>query len=58
MKVHRSCGGEVIGRKCQKCGKVWGRTGSALTRDIVAKKVGFDEKAYKERIRNLKDISR
>ncbi|KKN24482.1 hypothetical protein LCGC14_0894220, partial [marine sediment metagenome] len=25
-KIHKGCGGEVSGRKCSKCDKVWTRT--------------------------------
>lgn len=56
VKRHKGCGGEVKDRKCQKCGKTWSRIRYSLTSEIEEKQVRFDEKAYRKRIRDGKDI--
>jgi len=58
MKVHKGCGGEVKNRKCLKCGKKWGLASYLVTGEIVEKGVKFDEKEYKKRIREGRDILR
>ena len=56
-RVHQGCGGEVKGRKCQKCGKVWKVVGYYLAKDIEDKQeLRFDPDAYRKRIRNREDI--
>ena len=33
-RYHKDCGGEIINRKCLKCGKTWGRVRYYLAGDI------------------------
>ena len=58
MKAHSSCGGKIENRVCTKCGKTWSRLGYLTASDVVERQGRFDEKAYKDRIRKLKDIQR
>jgi len=58
MKVHKGCGGEIKNRKCAKCGKTWSRLGYLLTGEVAKKGAGFDEREYKKRIREGRDIKR
>jgi len=58
MRIHKGCGGEVRNRRCLKCGKKWGLAGYLIASDIAEKEVKFDEKEYKKRIREGRDIIR
>lgn len=55
-KIHKGCGGEVKDRKCLKCGKVWSKFKYFLASDIEEKQEKFDEKEYKKRIKEGRDI--
>ena len=56
-RTHKGCGGEVRGRKCLKCGKVWGLASYFVASDIVEKSKGkFDPQEYRKRIRERRDI--
>lgn len=54
--VHKGCGGEVRKRKCLKCGKKWGIIGYTFTGNTEEKAVKFDEKEYRKRIQEKRDI--
>lgn len=62
VKTHKGCGGEVKGRRCDKCGKFWNRKSYLLSRDIEKvkptpdKPQEFDEYEYRMRIRRGDDI--
>ena len=56
VRVHKNCGGEIVNRKCTKCGKTWSRARYYLTGEILDRAVGFDEGEYKRRIRERRDI--
>jgi len=55
---HKGCGGEVINKKCSKCGKTWKIIGWVIGKEIEYKeKPRVDYAAYKRRIRSGKDIT-
>jgi hypothetical protein len=56
VDVHRHCGGRIVNRKCQKCGKTWSRLKYPFAQDVETKQLKFDEKAYRRRIREGRDI--
>ena len=58
VKIHTGCGGVVEDGICNKCGK---RAENFITRFlkeplVISSEGKFDEKAYKERIREGKDL--
>jgi len=53
---HKGCGGIIKKRKCDKCGKTWGRLGSLVSGDIENFKQGFDPEEYRKRIREHRDL--
>lgn len=55
-RIHKGCGGEIVGRKCLKCGKKFGIIKYFTTSDILDKKDKFDPVAYRKRIRKGDDI--
>ncbi len=56
VDVHRGCGGRIANRKCQRCGKTWSKLKYPFSRDVETKELKFDEKAYRKRIREGRDI--
>ena len=34
IKRHKDCGGEIKGRRCDKCGKFWSRKAYTFSREI------------------------
>jgi len=56
IDIHEKCGGQILNRVCQKCGKKWGKVAYMLAQDVRSEPVKFDEKAYRKRIREGRDI--
>ena len=56
-RIHKLDGGEIINRKCQKCGKVFKIISYYLTKDIEDKQeLRFDPEKYRKRIRDRRDL--
>ena len=55
-RTHRNCGGKIVNRKCQKCGKKFGLIKYFVTKDIIDKVDKFDPGEYRKRIREGRDI--
>lgn len=61
-RYHKNCGGTIINRTCDKCGRHFSRTKNLLNMGIdyeypeKKKPQKFDEQAYKRRIRRRDDI--
>jgi hypothetical protein len=53
---HKGCGGRVEHRVCSKCGKKWSKLRYLVASDLETVAQKFDEQAYRDRIRNLRDI--
>ena len=51
MLKHKNCGGKIIDRKCQKCGKTWKLLRMLITREVENKEEGFSPNKYRKRIR-------
>lgn len=56
LKIHKGCGGSIKNDACTRCGKKFGRLGRMFS--IEEREEPFDERAYKRRIREGKDIFR
>jgi hypothetical protein len=56
-KIHRKCGGTIKSGKCTKCGKTWGIVGRMFSGEIEDKREGFDEREYRKRIKDGRDIT-
>jgi len=56
-RYHKNCSGEIINRKCQKCGKVFKIISYYLTKEIEDKQeLRFDPEQYRKRIRDRRDL--
>jgi len=62
-EIHEGCGGQIVNRKCSKCGKEWNRLKYFLAKDIGAEAPktheeirNAKEREYKQRIRRGEDI--
>lgn len=56
VRIHKGCGGAVKNGKCTRCNKKWGKLAGWLSGDIEEKEVTFNERAYKKRIRDGRDL--
>lgn len=54
--IHKGCGGEIVNRRCLKCGKKWNLITYGFSNKIIDEEEKFDPKGYRERIRKGKDI--
>ncbi len=54
--IHKIDGGEIIDRKCLKCGKKWNLISYSFSGSVVEEEVKFDPKEYRQRIRRGEDI--
>lgn len=55
--IHSKCGGKIVNKKCEKCGKTWKPLGYLLAGDVEKEgEKKFSESEYKKRIRRGDDI--
>jgi len=56
-RLHKDCGGLIVKRKCDKCGKTWSRVSYFSSNEIEDKKEPrFNPEEYRKRIRDRRDL--
>jgi hypothetical protein len=67
VRVHKDCGGKIVRGRCRKCGQSFGKLSGMFSREIKTVNIEppipesekpFSARAYRDRIRNGKDIPR
>jgi hypothetical protein len=59
LETHRNCGGTIINKVCDRCGKKWNKISYYLSGkdfDMITKS-DFDANEYRRRIRSGRDIT-
>ena len=59
IETHKGCGGKIVNKVCEKCGKKWNKISYYLSgKDFnMETKSDFDPQEYRNRIRSGRDIT-
>jgi len=58
LRYHKNCGGVIRNNRCTRCGKTWSKIKGFFAGDVEEREVRFNEREYKRRIREGRDLTK